>query len=225
MPTRGISEAVRKAVQAPERPAEDTRRDGWRRPAEILALANVKPGSRVLELSPFDMYYSRMLSSVVGAKGTVHMYEFPQVAEQSGEIGKAFAAAHPNTKYEVKDFDEIEFPRNVDVVFSSLAYHLMLLTDVDMEAFHTKLFKAMKPGAIYLVIDHAATHGTGTDDTGRLRRIDPGVVRGFIQSQGFELVEDSRLLENHSDDHKWPVYDKLDQTDQMIYKWRKPVVY
>jgi predicted methyltransferase len=227
IPAKGVSDAVRKAVQSPDRPANHVERDGWRRPAEILTLANVKPGSRVVELSPYGLYYSTLLSSVVGEKGTVHMYEFPHVAEVYGETNKAWAAKHPNVKYEVVDYGKIEFPRNVDVVFSSLAFHDMLLLNVDMDVFHDKLFKAMKPGAFYLVIDHSAQIGTGTNDTGKLHRIDPQVVRAQVGAYGFQLVEDSRLLENVQDDHKWPVFEegKRDQTDQLVYKFRKPVVY
>lgn len=227
IPAKGIPKVIAEAVKSPNRKPEDTQRDGWRRPAEILTLSGVKAGSRVVELSPYGLYYTAMLTEIVGPKGNVHMYEFPHVGEAYGDMTKAYVEKHPNLHYEITDFDNIEFPKGIDVVFSSWAYHDMLLTDVDMEAFHTKLFKAMKPGAIYLIIDHAAEHGTGTDDTGRLHRIDPGVVRASVQSQGFQLVEDSRLLENYSDNHKWPIFEegKRDQTDQMVYKFRKPVVY
>jgi predicted methyltransferase len=155
------------------------------------------------------------------------MYEFPHVGEHYGEMSKEWAAKHENTKYEIVDFNNIQIPRNVDVVFSSWVFHDMLLLNVDLDVFHDKLFKAMKPGAIYMVIDHAAQHGTGTNDTGRLHRIDPAVVRAQVQAFGFQLVEDSRLLENPADDHKWPVFEegKRDQTDQIVYKFRKPVVY
>ena len=227
MPTKGINDAIKKAVQSPDRPADQVERDGWRRPAEILALANIKAGQRVVELSPYGLYYSNLLSAAVGPKGTVHMYEFPHVAEHYGEANKAWAAQHPNVKYEVVDYGKIEFPRNVDVVFSSLVFHDMLLLNVDLDVFHDKLFKAMKPGAIYLVIDHAATHGTGTNDTGKFHRIDPAVIRAQVQAFGFELIEDSRLLENPQDKHDWPVFEdgKRDQTDQIVFKFRKPVVY
>jgi predicted methyltransferase len=85
----------------------------------------------------------------------------------------------------------------------------------------------MKPGAIYLIIDHAAIHGTETNDTARLQRIDPGVVRAYVQAAGFQMIEDSRILENTSDDKKWPSFEagKLDQTDQLVYKFRKPITY
>jgi len=221
------SKAIKDALAAPDRTPEMTERDGWRRPGEVLMLSGVKPGSRVVEFSPYSYYYSTLLSNVIGAKGELHMYEMPHVAEQIGDAGTKFAAAHPNVKYNAGDYNKMTFPRNVDVFFSVWSYHDMLLTGVDMDVFHDKVFKAMKPGAIYLVIDHAATHGTETNDTGRFHRIDPGTLRGSIGAAGFELVEESRILENPQDDHKWSVHTdgKRDQTDQVVYKYRKPIVY
>jgi predicted methyltransferase len=227
IPAKGVSDAIRKAVQDPARPANMVARDGWRRPAEVLSLAQLKPGQTVVELSSFPLYYAPMLSSIVGEKGKVLMYDFPVIAEQYGDSVKAFSDAHKNTEYKVTNFTDIEFPRGVDVVFSVHAFHLMLLTGTDFEVFHSKLFKAMKPGAIYLIIDHAAIHGTETNDTARLQRIDPGVVRAYVQAAGFQMIEDSRILENTDDTKKWPVFEdgKLDQTDQMVYKFRKPSIY
>lgn len=227
MPSKGVSDAIKKAVQSPDRAPEHVERDGWRRPAEILALAQLKPGQRVVEFSPYGLYYSTLLSNVVGAKGKVHMYEFEHVGEVYGEKSKEWAAKHANVDYQIVDFNKIELPRNVDLVFNSLAFHDMLLLNIDMDVLHDKIFKAMKPGAIYMVIDHAAAHGTSTNDTGTLHRIDPGVIRAQVQAYGFQLNEDSRLLENPQDDHKWPVFEegKRDQTDQVVYKFKKPVVY
>ncbi|HUG73238.1 MAG TPA: hypothetical protein VMK82_07445 [Steroidobacteraceae bacterium] len=227
IPSKGISDAIRKAVQDPARAPNMVARDGWRRPAEILALAGVRPGHRVVELSSFPLYYAPMLSSIVGEKGMVHMYDFPVTAEQYGESVRAFSAAHKNTKYEVGDFSNIAFPRNIDVVFSVHAFHLMLLTNTDFDRFHSALFKAMKPGAIYLIVDHSAVVGSQTEDTAGLQRADPSLIRALVGNAGFQLVEDSRLLDNPQDDRKWPVFQegKLDQTDQTVYKFRKPIVY
>jgi predicted methyltransferase len=220
-------EAIKKAIQSPDRPAADVARDSLRRPADVLWLANVKPGSKVIEFSPYGWYYSRLLAEVVGPKGMVNMYDMPFVEEVFGKQGRDFAAAHPNVKYEVVDFNKVEFPRNVDVVFDVLNFHEMLLRGVDTTPFYAKVFKAMKPGAIYLLVDHKATHGTGTDQTGKLHRVDILTVKQNMNAYGFELVEESRILENGQDDHSWPVgtAGKRDTTDQMVLKFRKPVVY
>lgn len=222
-------DVIKKAIENPNRTPEMRARDVLRRPADVLTLSEVKANSRVIEFAPVGFYYSTLLSNVIGAKGNLHMYELPFMGEQEPVKAAAqkFLAEHPNAKYEVVDLNKAEFPRNVDLVFSVWAFHDQLLTNVEMTAFHAKLFKAMKPGATYLVIDHAAKLGTETNDTGRLHRIDPGTLRGTIQSNGFELVEDSRILYRPDDDHTWSVHTegKRDMTDQAVFKFKKPIVY
>jgi predicted methyltransferase len=227
------SDAIRKAVENPARRPEDRARDGYRKPAELIALAGVKPGSKVIEfgtfgeLDKYGQYYTTMLAEVVGPKGMIYMYDTPDVDEKFGGNSRKFAAAHPNTKYEAVDYNKIVIPKGIDIVWSVLNYHEMLMRGVDMTPFHDKLFKAMRPGAVYLIVDHAGVIGADLKDTLPLHRVDPSVVRSGVQAAGFELVLESRMLERTDDDHKWKVYTdgKADQTDQMVYMFRKPVVY
>lgn len=233
IPKKGVSDAIRKAVENPARRPEDRARDGYRKPAEVLALTGVKAGHKVVEfgsfgeLDKFGHYYTTMLAEIVGPKGMVYMYDPLEVDQQLGVNSRIFAAANANTKYEGVDFNKIQFQRNIDIAFSVLFYHEMLRRGIDMTVFHDKLFKALKPGGIYLIIDHAGTIGEDMKYTLVNHRIDPSVVRSGIQAAGFELVLESRMLERTDDDHKWDVYTdgKADQTDQMVYMFRKPIVY
>lgn len=233
IPKKGVSDAIRKAVENPARRKEDVERDGYRRPAEVLALAGLKPGQKVIEfgafgeLDTFGNYYTQLLSDIVGPKGMVYMYDTKEVDAQFGANNRAFAAAHPNTRYWGGDFDKIQFEKGIDVVVSVLFYHELTMRGVDMTPFHDKLFKAMKPGAIYLIVDHAGVIGEDMKKTLPMHRLDPSVIRSAVGAAGFEMVIDSRLLERTDDDHKWSVYTdgKKDQTDQTVYMFRKPVVY
>jgi len=227
IPAKGVPAHIKDAVNSPNRSEKLKEQDGYNRPAEILALAGIRKNARVIEFGPYDLYYSEMLVEAVGPKGEVHMYEVPDIHEQVADRNKAFADKHPNVKYTGVDYNNIEFPRQVDVVFNNLYFHEMLLRGTQLEAFHSKLFKAMKPGAIYLLIDHTAILGTETNHTGTLHRVDPQVMRSNVQAAGFELVEDSRLLENLQDDKTWAAFEpgRRHTTDRTVYKFRKPIVY
>lgn len=227
IPSKGVAKHIKEAVESPNRNPNLLELDGWNRPAEILALSGLRKGARVVELGPYDLYYSEMIAEAIGPKGELHMYEVPDIHEQTAQRNEAFVAKYPQAKYQGLDFNTIEFPRQVDLVFSNLYFHEMLLRGTELEPFHTKLFKAMKPGAIFLVIDHSAVLGTNTDHTGSLHRVDPTVIRQYVGAAGFELIEDSRLLENPQDDKSWPAFErgKRVQTDRIVYKFRKPVVY
>jgi predicted methyltransferase len=235
IPKKGVSAAIRKAVENPERRPEDRARDGYRKPAEVLALTGIKPNQKVIEfgsfgeLDKFGQYYTTMLADIVGPKGMVYMYDPLEVDQQFGGNSRLFAKSRPNVKYEAVNFDKIQLPRGIDIAFSNLFYHEMLMRGVDMTVFHDKLFKALKPGGIYLVIDHAGTIGEDMKYTLPNHRLDPSVIRSGIQAAGFENVfpQDLRLLERTDDDKKWTIYTegKADQTDQAVYMFRKPIVY
>jgi predicted methyltransferase len=227
MPKKGIPDYVRKAVESPDRPKQMVVRDAARKPGEVLALAGIRPGNRVLELGAYGLYYTTLLSNIVGEKGMVYMLDLPFSEEQFGPPARAFVATHPNTQYSAVDYNKIELPRSIDLVFSVLNYHEMLRTGVETTVFHSKLFKAMKPGATYLIIDHNANLGYDVRKTLPLHRLDPKEIRQAVQAAGFQLVTDSRLLEHLDDDHTWDVLTdgKRDMTDQTIFVFRKPTVY
>jgi predicted methyltransferase len=62
------------AVADASRPADDTKRDADRKPAEMLAFTGVKPGDRVADVIPGGGYFSRLFSAAVGPKGAVYGY-------------------------------------------------------------------------------------------------------------------------------------------------------
>lgn len=215
---------VRHAVELPERSAEQKARDANRKPAELLTLAGVKPGDRVVEFASFGQYFTTLLSDIVGPKGMVYMYDLPYTEKRAGEASRAFVAAHLNSKYELIDYNKLELPNNIDIVFNVLYYHDLSLNDIDTASLNTRIFKALKPGGIFFVVDHNAAPGSGRRDTKALHRIDPEVIRQEVTAAGFELVEESKLLAHPEDDHTKMVFSPglRGLTDQTIFKFRKP---
>jgi predicted methyltransferase len=220
-----IPDYIRKAVESPSRPATAKADDANRKPAELLALAGVKPGDRVVEFASFGQYFTTLLSDIVGEKGLVYMYDLPYLEARTAPASKAFVAAHPNSRFEIIDFNKVEMPQNIDGVYIVLYYHDLSLNNIDVAAFNAKVFKALKPGGTYFIVDHNAEAGSGTRDTKTLHRIDPAVIKQEIKAAGFELVEDSKLLAFPKDDHKAMVFTPgvRRQTDQSVLKFRKPL--
>ncbi len=215
---------VKKAVENPARSAEQKARDANRKPAEVLTLAGVKPGDKVVEFASFGQYFTELLSDVVGPKGTVYMFDLPYTEQRSGKASRDFVAKHPNSKYELKSYNDLELPQNVDVVMNVLYYHDLGLNEIDVGTLNGKIFKALKPGGIFFIVDHAAAPGSGTRDTKSLHRIDPAVIKKEVAAAGFELVEESKLLANPADDHTKMVFTPGTRgaTDQTVLKYRKP---
>jgi len=82
----------------------------------------------------------------------------------------------------------------------------------------------LKRGGSYVVIDHAATTGSGLRDTNTLHRIDEASVKSEGESAGFRLDGESDLLFNAGNPRTANVKDPTirGKTDQFILIFRKP---
>jgi predicted methyltransferase len=215
---------IRSAVEAPTRSAEHKARDANRKPAEVLALSGVKPGDKVVEFASFGQYFTTLISDIVGPKGMVYMYDLPYTEQRAGAASRAFVAAHPNSKYELVDYNTLKLPQGVDIVFNVLYYHDLPLNNIDTASLNKRIFEALKPGGVFFIVDHNAAPGSGTRDVKALHRIDPAVIKKEVSAAGFELVEESKLLAHAEDDHTKMVFSPglRGLTDQTIFKFRKP---
>lgn len=220
---------IAKAVADPSRPAADTARDAARHPGEILALAELKPGQTVVDYVMGGGYFTRIISGSVGPNGTVYAYqpaEFIKFMAKYGEDQKTVAAALSNVKPLNGPMVGLDLPDNVDAVITVQNYHDMHLkpfpTDTAAKA-NAEIFKSLKPGGVFLVIDHAALAGATTAPDA-LHRIDIAQVKAEVEAAGFKLESESPLLADKADTHTVSVFDPSirGKTDQFILKFRKP---
>jgi len=215
------------------RPADDTAQDINRKPDEVLAFAGVRPGATVVDLMPGSGYYTRILSKIVGPKGKVYALqpvEMDKAAPKGLKSLNSFAgtAAYPNVSLLVQPVAGISVPEPVDLIWTSMNYHDLhdpFLGSPDMAQFNKTIFNALKPGGIFLVLDHVAADGTGFSKTDDLHRVDPAAVKAEVLAAGFQFVGESTVLRNPHDDHSLPVFDKAirGKTDRFIYKFRRPL--
>jgi predicted methyltransferase len=219
---------IKRAVESPARPADQRARDADRKPAETLMLAEIAEGERVVELAAFGHYWTNMLVEAVGSAGHVYMVDMPWIERFGGEPARAFDAAHENATFTQAHYNQMQLPTNVDAVLMVQFYHDLKRANasesVDTADMNRKIFAALKPGGIYLVVDHNAEAGSGWRDAGTLHRIDPATIKSEVTAAGFELVQDSKLLANPADDHKQNMRSEgiRGRTDQAVLVFRKP---
>jgi predicted methyltransferase len=221
------------AVADPGRPAEDVQRDANRKPAETVQFAGIKPGDKVVELVPGRGYFTRILSKVVGPKGHVYALSPPRRPNAAPDSADPVAAttaiaadpAYSNVSVQAGPLVTITVSEPADVVFTAQNYHdVHNVPNIDINAFNKSVFNALKPGGVYIVLDHAAAPGSGGRDTSTLHRIDPETVKAEALAAGFVFAGQSKVLENPQDAHTVPVFDQSirGKTDQFILKFRKP---
>lgn len=215
------------AVADPARPAADTARDADRKPAEMIAFGEVHPGEKIGELIPGGGYMTRILSKAVGGSG--HVYLFSGPPRQAGQP-QAFqvilddTANYANTSFIQSDFTKIATPEPLDMVWTSQNYHDLHNPgrNIDINVANKAVKDALKPGGIYIVLDHQSAKGVEFDD--KLHRIDKERVKKEVLAAGFEFVSESTVLHNPADDGTKMVFDPSirGKTDQFILKFRKP---
>ncbi len=226
-----ISAVVQKGVDDPARKA-DRVDDARRKIAQVMTFAEVRPGQKILELIPGTGYWTRVFSAIVGSKGhvyTVWPNETAKFSAKSLANWRALVATphYANVSLLQQPAAQLSVPVPVDLVFTSQNYHDYhdpFMGPVDMLKFDRQVYDALKPGGLFVVIDHVAPAGSGIADTNTLHRIDPAVVKREVEAAGFVFDGESNVLRNPNDPHTVKVFDKSirGHTDQFIYRFRKP---
>ncbi|HEX7130678.1 MAG TPA: methyltransferase [Rhodanobacteraceae bacterium] len=219
------------AIKDPAR-AADAKDDARRQVAAVMAFTGVKPGDSVLELVPGSGYWTRVFSAVVGPDGHVYTVwpdEASKYSAKSYANWQSLVATphYKNVSLLKEPAAHLSVPHKVDIVFTSQNYHDYhdpFMGPVDMLSFNKQVYDALKPGGVYVVIDHVAPAGSGASDTNTLHRIDPMLVKKEVEAAGFRFDGESDALRNPKDTHTAKVFDKSirGHTDQFIYRFRKP---
>lgn len=223
--------AIAAAVASPDRPAADVDRDAERKPAQLLAFAGIKPGDRVADLIPGGGYFTRIFSNAVGPTGHVYAVvpaEFVKLSPKALGAAQAIPTATAFTNVTVVDgsLAALAIPEALDVAWTSDNYHDVygFVGAAAAEQMDAAVFKALKPGGVFIVVDHVANAGTSDTSSNTLHRIDPETVKQQVLAAGFKLEAESSVLRNPRDTHDVAVFAPAvrGQTDQFVFKFRKP---
>lgn len=220
------------AVADSNRPDADKLRDANRKPAQTLEFLSVKPGEQVAEILPGGGYFTRIFSKAVGPSGHVYALVPERPANAPANMPdlaskvKAIAADpnYPNVSVVIQPLGKLVTPAPVDLVFTAQNYHDLHNFPVDVVGLNRIILASLKPGGLYVVLDHSAPAGSGLADTNTLHRIDADVVKQEVTAAGFEFVGSSDVLANAADSRTAAVFDPSirGKTDQFILKFRKP---
>jgi predicted methyltransferase len=121
----------------------------------------------------------------------------------------------------------VRFPEKLDLFWIAQNYHDLkdpFMGPVDMAIFNKAVYNALKPGGLYVVLDHSAAAGSPADVTDTLHRIEKSTVLREVEAAGFHFDGESTLLANPADPRTAGVFDKTirGRTDQFILKFSKP---
>lgn len=226
------ADLVQRALDDSSRPAEDRADDGRRMPLEVLAFAGIAEGMDVFEMEAGGGYYTEILSRSVGSSGSVIMQNPASFDAFLGD-GPANRLANnrlPNVRLSKTNFDALEASdASVDLVTWILGPHELWFFPGgnaslgDPAATFAQIARILRPGGLFLAVDHLAAEGAGPEVGGSLHRIPQDSVLEMAAAAGLELVRSSNMLSNENDPLTTSVFDPSIQgnTSQFVLLFRK----
>ena len=203
--------------------------------SDLIRFAGIEAGSTVIDVYPGDGGWTRRISDLVGSNGRVYSFVPAEVAHfKNDPVGRmrelSKEAGRENVEVvsaNVVALGEV-ITKPADVVWLHLFYHdlhtpLIQADGATAAAFNRAVYEQLKPGGSYVIIDHAATAGSGAGDAQSLHRIDPAFVRNEVQAAGFVLDAQSSLLAKTDDPHSAKVFEPSikGETDRFAYRFVK----
>jgi predicted methyltransferase len=224
---------MKAAVADSSRPAADTARDENRKPAEMLAFAGIGPGKVVVDMLPGSGYFTRIFAKAVEPGGRVYAYFGSQYDARLKTQGKdpdnQFAdlkGAYKNLGVIHGPLPQFVTPEPVDVVWTSQNYHDMhnKAYAMDVAEVNKAIYKSLKPGGFFVIIDHKAAETAGDDVTEKLHRIKESTTKQEVEAAGFKLVAEGHDLNYTTDNGTERVFeaDVKGKTNQFMLKFQKP---
>jgi len=110
----------------------------------------------------------------------------------------------------------------IDLATLMFNYHDLGHLGVDRAAMNGAVFRALKPGGLYVIADHAGRPGTGISESGTLHRIEEAFLRQEVEAAGFKLLEEGSFLRNPGDPRDKNTPDPPQPKDEFVLKFVKP---
>ena len=211
------------------RPADDRARDAARHTADTLAFAGVRPGQKIADMIIGGGYFTRVFSAAVGPRGRVTAWQPAEFIAFQASYGESLTAvdALANVDGIRSPIAAPEFPTGLDLVFTAQNYHDLHLSIAPADTasrVNAAVFQALKPGGLYVVVDHHAVAGSPLTASNTVHRIDIDAVKREVLAAGFVLDGESDILANAADPLSANVFDGSirGRTSQFMLRFRKP---
>jgi predicted methyltransferase len=211
------------ALASPARPAEDKERDAARKPIETVQFLGIKTGQTVIDAIAAGGWFTEVLSAAVGPSGKVLAQNPDFFVSQQG-----FAEREKTRHDRLRNVQAVhgELAAAGIVAQADAAVTALNLHDVYGQggeaaavAFAKGIYDALKPGAVFGVIDHVGIDG---QNNAQMHRITIAQARDVLTKAGFRIEAESDLLRDRNDDHTKPVFQMQRHTDQFLIRARKP---
>lgn len=232
LPSFAADAAIEAAIANPERTSADRDRDAREHPADVLALAGVKPGMTVIDLFSGGGYYAELLAGVVGANGKVYaVNNIPYVNYSKKDREARFTEGRlKNVEHRLVEGSYFNLPpKSADVAIVVMSFHDVYWHDekegwpeISAKGFLDSVKRALKPGGKLLIVDHNAAAGTGVEMVAKAHRLNEDFLKKSVTSNGFVLEKTWDGMRNKDDQLDKLVFDPAvrGKTDRYVHLYK-----
>ncbi len=225
-------DTARAIVGEPDRTADDRALDAGRHPDLLLTFIGIAPGMKVAEIGAGLGYTTELLARAVGPKGVVYAQNNKFILDKFAQKPWSERLTKPVMQPVVRVDREFDDPlppeaKNLDAVINVMLYHDTVWMQTDRAKMNRAIYGALRPGGVYVIVDHSAQAGAGITEAQTLHRIEETVVRQEIESAGFKLVADASFLRNPADTRDWSASprtagERRGTSDRFVLKFMRP---
>ena len=180
----GVQQQLRALIASDNRSAGHKARDKYRHPLETLTFFAIDPASTVVEIWPGGQggWYREIIEPLMAQKG----HYIP--------VGNG------------SDFpDNVDFVPygQVDMVLVFRAHGFMIY-DPPAQKYVDALYRMLKPGGIFGIVDHAGDENVPQDPEGENGYVNESYFKAMAEKAGFKLLAESGINRNPKDDKHHP---------------------
>lgn len=226
-----LQKNISNVMKMEHRTDADKKRDANRSPVQALSFFGFKQNMKVIEFAPGNGWYTKILAPLLEKEGELHLaYKNewldaldPLLAQKGfkSTVKLPIELEWNNKEYKY-DLGNLSFGMNdADMVLNIREYHNFNLAD--KTKLNNEAFKALKPGGLYVIVDHSRRH-MAVETRELARREDPVKVILEVQSAGFVLEKSSDMFYRPDDELRYEVGRKTvtGNTDRFTLVFRKP---
>lgn len=226
-----VKDKITAAMADDIRTEADVERDRNRKPVETLEFVGLKDDMRVLELLPGGGWYTKLLAPALRENGELYVAIGTSRVQQDLLPAAGFdhvtvldigVSMERNGPFRTNNIGAFDFGvSNIDLALTFRNMHNF--TPEGRRSINAAVFKSLKSGGFFGVVDHTKRHMEPMTGENR-RRADPVQIIHEALAAGFEFVDFSELHYKADDELRFEVGRKTvtGNTDRFTLLFRKP---
>jgi len=224
-------EALRAAVENPDRPAAQSARDSSRNPYETLTFFGISPDMTVVEISPSGGWYTEILAPYLKDEGQLIAAHWDLEGDNVPDFYRRIRAGFEERFADTDQFGTVEIipfappektelgaPGSADMVLTFRNVHSYKRAETFGDVIEAA-YTVLKPGAVFGVVSHRLPEDRDQDPEARSGYVKQSWVVDMAEAHGFELEASSEVNANPDDtaDHPsgvWSLPPSLREGDE-----------